>query len=109
MKKGFLHMAEVIIVSVLVFTILSQFYNIPKSNIEWSNTKLGVTAHDLIYVMEEKGVDWFDFTEVNHTLYNADTNIARKLSPIAPLLIKITSTSLQADNKLPTIYNKLSG
>ncbi|MBN1896311.1 MAG: hypothetical protein JW789_01105 [Candidatus Aenigmarchaeota archaeon] len=71
MKKGFFHMAEVIIVSILVFAILSQFYNIPKPKPEWSSTKLGMTAYDLISSMEEKGMDWFDFTEVNHTLYSA--------------------------------------
>lgn len=71
MKKGFLHIAEVIIVAILVFVIISQFYNIPKPSNEWSRTKLTVITQDLIASMEEIGVDWFDPTEVNDTLYNA--------------------------------------
>jgi hypothetical protein len=63
MKKGFLHVVEALIVILLVFVVLSQFYSIPRSQHVWSEPKLRIMAQDLIYVLEEKLVndeDWFD-------------------------------------------------
>ncbi len=71
MRKGFLHVVETLIVIILVFFVISQFSSIPRSQHTWSTTKLTVMAQDLLYTMDEKGVDWFDNDEVNETLYGA--------------------------------------
>jgi len=70
MRKGFLHVVEALIVIMLVFVVLSQFYSIPRSQHTWSTTKLTMMAQDLLYTMDEKGVNWFDKDDVNDTLYN---------------------------------------
>ncbi len=67
--KGFLHIVEVIIVAMLVFVILSQFYSIPKADPSWGTPKLTVMSQDLLYTLDASGVDWSDAAEVNHTLY----------------------------------------
>ncbi len=71
MRKGFFHVVEALIVIMLVFLVLSQFYSIPRPTHYWSETKLRLMAQDLLDTMEEKGVDWFDFVEVNRTISEA--------------------------------------
>jgi hypothetical protein len=63
MRKGFLHVVEALIVILLVFVVLSQFYSIPRSTYPWAETKLRIMAQDLVYVLDEKLTnddDWFD-------------------------------------------------
>lgn len=68
MRKGFLHVVEVLIVIMLVFTVLSQFYTIPRSEQAWSTTKLTIMAQDLLYTLEETNIDWFDAAAVSGAL-----------------------------------------
>ncbi len=66
MRKGFLHVVEALIVIMLVFVVLSQFYTIPRSDHSWSETKLRIMAQDLLYSLDEgDNVDWLDAASVN--------------------------------------------
>lgn len=69
-RKGFFHILEVIIVAMLIFVILTQLYSVPKANQPWDAAKVSIMSEDLLYSLEAKGVDWFDKTEVNRTLYD---------------------------------------
>jgi hypothetical protein len=60
MKKGFFHVVEVVIVAMLVFVILTQFYAIPRAQHSWDTAKLTVMSQDFLYALEELGVDWLD-------------------------------------------------
>jgi hypothetical protein len=71
MRKGFLHVIEVVIVAMLVFVLLSQFYRIPKAEHPWGTSKLTVMSQDILYIMENMSVDWFNAAQVNDTLYYA--------------------------------------
>ena len=64
MKKGFLHIVEIIIVSLLMFLVISQFTYIPRLESDWSGTKLYLQGNDLISVMDKDGTDWIDILEV---------------------------------------------
>jgi hypothetical protein len=68
MRKGFLHVVEALIVIMLVFVVLSQFYSIPRTQHTWSTTKLRIMGQDLLYTLDEKGVDWFDAGAVDAAL-----------------------------------------
>lgn len=71
MRKGFLHVAESIIVVLLVFAVLAQFYNIPRSSHEWSKTKLSLMAEDLLYTLDSMDTNWFDASEVRTRIESA--------------------------------------
>jgi hypothetical protein len=69
-KKGFLHVIEVVIVVVLIFVVMSQFTSIPMSESTWSSTKLSMMAQDLAYTLQEKGIDWFDKSDLDSNIYS---------------------------------------
>ncbi|MCD6496337.1 MAG: hypothetical protein J7K54_03640 [Candidatus Aenigmarchaeota archaeon] len=71
MRKGFLHVAEAIIVSLLVFGVLAQFYSIPKSSHQWSKTKLSLMSQDLLYTLDGMGTDWFSNAQVRSRIESA--------------------------------------
>jgi hypothetical protein len=68
MKKGFMHIVEVLLVIVLVFFVFTQFSTIPSISGEWPRTKLSVLAGDAIKTLEAKGVDWFNGTQIENAL-----------------------------------------
>jgi len=70
MRKGFLHIVEALIVIMLVFMVLSNFYTIPRPEESWTTAKLTAMSQDLLYSMDENGVNWTDFNDVNSTLYS---------------------------------------
>lgn len=68
MRKGFLHVVESLIVIMLVFVVLSQFYSIPRPQHAWSENKLRIMAQDMLYVLDEMQVDWLDASDIENTL-----------------------------------------
>jgi hypothetical protein len=71
MKKGFMHVVEIILVAILVFFVFTQFSSIPSVSTEWSDTKLSVLGDDILSSLESKGIDWFSRTEVQNELDKA--------------------------------------
>ena len=67
--KGFLHIVEILIVSMLVFLVLMQFTAVPKQNIDWQSMKLSTQANDLLFSLDKKGIDWYNDSQVNSSLY----------------------------------------
>lgn len=59
-KKGFLHITEIIIVVLLIFVVLFQFNMIPMIETQWGDTKLLLMAYDLLYSFKKLGLNWFD-------------------------------------------------
>jgi len=68
MRKGFLHIVEIMIVSLMAFLVLLQFSYVPKQNIDWGGMKLSTQANDILFSVEKKGVDWFNSTAVDQTI-----------------------------------------
>ncbi len=64
MKKGFMHIIEIVLVTLLLFFIFSQFVSIPKTATDWPETKLFLMARDVLEVLDERDVDWLNETEV---------------------------------------------
>ncbi len=60
MKKGFMHIIEIIIVVLLVFITMFQFTYIPGVKSDWANTKLYLLGGDILYTLDREGVNWFD-------------------------------------------------
>ncbi len=68
MKKGFLHIVEVIIMVMLIFVMILQFSTIPKMRTNWDRSKLILMSHDLLYSLERTGIDWFNTTETKEKI-----------------------------------------
>lgn len=60
MKKGFLHLIEIIIISMVMFVIIYQFSYIPPLPTEFDRSKLMLMGNDILFTLEKKGVNWFD-------------------------------------------------
>ena len=52
MRKGFLHISEIIIMVIMVFVILFQFTTIPAMRTGWDRIKLKMMSHDLLYSID---------------------------------------------------------
>jgi hypothetical protein len=73
MRKGFLHVVEIIIVSAMVLLILQLAYA-PKQAVDWQSLDLYTQANDVLFSLDRKGVDWFNSTEVNDVLSSSFSN-----------------------------------
>ncbi|UCD02997.1 MAG: hypothetical protein JSV63_04420 [Candidatus Aenigmatarchaeota archaeon] len=99
MRKGFLHVVESVIVILLVFVVLSQFYSIPRPQHAWAENKLRIMTHDMIYVLEEMDVDWFDADDINDTLYGIPETIGYsvKTKQAVPPVMKVACVCTPSD------------
>ena len=66
--RGFIHVVEIIIVSVLTILVVMQFWRLPSMETDWSKTKLGLQANDLLFSLDREGVDWLDGAQVDSYL-----------------------------------------
>lgn len=73
MRKGFLHVVEIIVVSALVLIILQLTY-LPKQAVDWQGVELYTQANDMLFSLDRKGVDWFNSTEVGNSLSSYFSN-----------------------------------
>ncbi|HJW96589.1 MAG TPA: hypothetical protein VJ485_00325 [archaeon] len=71
MRKGFIHVVEIIIVTVAVFLIIYQVSQIPRQNSDWESMELYTRANDILFSLDSKGVDWFDPAGVDNALHSS--------------------------------------
>ncbi|MBU0530241.1 MAG: hypothetical protein ABIH52_00635 [Candidatus Aenigmatarchaeota archaeon] len=62
--KGFIHVVEIIIISIVMFFILMQFSTIPNIDTDWDRTKLYLVGNDLAHTLDNMNVDWSDDGEI---------------------------------------------
>jgi len=62
--KGFVQIIEIIVVSLMMFVIFSQFAVMPKINNDWSETKKYMKSRDMAAVLNSIDVDWSNSQEV---------------------------------------------
>ena len=67
-KKGFIHVIEIIIVSILVLFVFVQFSYMPYVEIDWSTPKLSLQGNDLLFMLDELGVNWLNANDINSKL-----------------------------------------
>lgn len=60
MRKGFIHIVEIIIVALVVFILVVQLSSIPKREWEWERAKLRLQGYDVLSTLDKMGVNWFD-------------------------------------------------
>ena len=88
MRKGFLHVVEIILVAAMTLLIIQLSYT-PTQVPDWKTVGLYTQANDLLFSLERKGVDWFNSTAVeaavssfvsNNTVYTLSVRNAMKRS-----------------------------
>jgi hypothetical protein len=77
MKKGFFHILEIVIVTLVMFVVVFQFSAIPSVESDWSRAKLSLKAWDVIQTLSGMGTDWLDPVNVSESITSAinSTNI----------------------------------
>lgn len=68
MKRGFLHFIEIIIIILVMFIIILQFTYIPSIPLNFDRTKLILQGHDILFTLEEKGVNWLNRAEIQENI-----------------------------------------
>lgn len=66
--KGIIHVFEIVIVGMVVFIAVLQFSYIPRMESDWSRTEIIFQGWDMLFTMDEKGVNWLDPNEVRSEL-----------------------------------------
>ena len=69
--KGFIHIVEIIIISLVMFILVVQFSSIPSIRQDWDRTKLALSGNDLLHSLDATGIDWMDTDEVDQALLDA--------------------------------------
>lgn len=81
-RKGFIHVVEIVVISLVVFILVLQFSAIPSIRADWDRTKLAMQGNDLLFSLDRSGVNWLNSTQVGHELSRAleGTNINYRVS-----------------------------
>jgi hypothetical protein len=62
--KGFLHIVEIIIVTLVMFLIISQFAYLPGIKSDWAKAKMFLRGNDILYALDNQGINWLNSSEV---------------------------------------------
>lgn len=109
MKKGFVHMIEVIVVIIMAFFAFFQFAYITTPETDWERTKLTLLGNDALSVMEKTGINWFDENEVSDSLDDliSSSNIIYGIRLDNIIKENITIGCLCSDEQILNIENAL--
>lgn len=67
-RKGLFHIVEIVIITLIMFVVISQTTYIPGTGVDWSGPKLMTLGRDALFSMEEMGMDWSDEGKVRDYL-----------------------------------------
>ena len=84
MRKGFLHIIEIVVISLVMFLIVMQFTSVPGIPQNFDREKLVLTGNDVLFTLEQKGINWLDKNEVKREI---DT-LLNKTSMVYSLTLK---------------------
>ncbi len=75
--KGFMHIMEILIIVLVMFFVIMQLMGVPRYAIDWSQIELITHGNDVLFLLDKKGVNWFNGTEIDNELKKIfdETNI----------------------------------
>lgn len=75
--RGIIHIFEIVIVALILFIVLFQFSYIPRMEADWTKTEAFHQGWDILFTLDEKGINWMDKTEVETSISSMlnDSNI----------------------------------
>jgi len=62
--KGIIHIFEIVVVALVMFFAMLQFTYMPRMETDWPRTKLFLQGWDILFTLDEKGVNWLNTNEV---------------------------------------------
>ena len=97
--RGFIHVIEIIIVSLLVFMVIFQFSGVPAMETDWDKTKLSLQANDILFSMDMLGVNWLDANQVEAQIseFLPENSVYRVI-----IIDESGSVTMLVDNVVPT-------
>jgi len=66
--KGFMHVIEIVIISLLVIVVIGQLFRSFPSQSAWDRTQLNALSEDILHSMKAAGVQWTDTSSVEGQL-----------------------------------------
>ena len=66
--RGFLHIIEIIIITLVMFVVLFQLSYVPGIPMNFDKAKLSLLGDDMLFSLDSKGVNWLDRQEVKSGL-----------------------------------------
>ncbi len=67
-RKGLFHIVEIVLISLVLFFLLSQAFRFTVTEPEWGTSKLITQGRDALFSMDAMGVDWSDAGELDRHL-----------------------------------------
>jgi len=74
MRKGFMYTVEILVVAMTTLMVMIQLYQIPKQQGEWRNTELYAKSNEMLSVLDKKGVDWLNSSQVEGSVREISSN-----------------------------------
>lgn len=72
--RGIIHIFEIVIVALILFVVLFQFTYIPRMEADWAKTKIFHQGWDILFTLDETGINWMDPVEVETNINNILNN-----------------------------------
>ena len=67
-RKGFIHVVEIVVISLVVFILVFQFTTIPAIRADWDRTKLALQGNDILFTLDRAGVSWLNSQDMGQAL-----------------------------------------
>ncbi len=67
-RAGFIHIVEIVVITLVVFILVTQFTSIPTAKANWDEAKLSIQGNELLHSADAMGINWLDPEEVRSTL-----------------------------------------
>jgi len=68
LMRGFMHVIEIVIISLLVIVVISQFFRNAPSQSAWERAQLKALSEDILHSMKATGVKWTETSSVEGQL-----------------------------------------
>src|SRR3989344_5380413 len=63
-RKGFIQIAEIIIILLAAFIVIVQLQALPRAQTDWTAAKLAALGSDVLASLDEAGVNWFNASDI---------------------------------------------
>jgi hypothetical protein len=110
--KGFIHVIEIIVISILVLFAFTQFTSTPTLDTDWTKSTLILQGNDVLHSLDEKGIDWLNSVQVETELSDVlpggvvyNVILINETSEIIPII----NNPVPSDSVSLSIYKYIHG
>jgi hypothetical protein len=109
-KKGFIHIVEIVVISLIVFVLVIQLGSVPPARADWDNAKIMLQGNDMLFSLDGSGVNWLDPNAVVRSMDSllAGTNIKYDVTVTNAIKADISVGCICTDSELNTFSHSLT-